>query len=333
MWMEGVKRYQKKLEQEGIDLAGYNSDETVADIMDLLTVLHIDSVNLMGGSYSGGLMLAVLQKDPNRIRSLVLDSPLPMFSPIDEDEPVHFNEALRKLGEHAEKDSADKALYGNLYVRFQDYFNSILHKVFVLPYLDTITGQTLQIHYTKNDLLDIIEANMLNSTGLKNVPFLITEIITGNHKKYIRPRILRILNGYPAPDGMRMTVYCADQANYHSEAIIQQVYKLYPYMEGYHINDVWKAVCDCWKVPPISATTKQPFYSPKPVLIGDGEMDPGCSPLYMLQIKHYMPNAQTFLFINRSHGVGGKDWDKMTQQFLDNPYQKIEAVNNGVISY
>jgi len=77
MWIEGVKRYKKKLEQKGIDLAGYNSDETVADIMDLLTVLHIDSVNLFGGSYSGGLMMAVLQKDPNRVRSLVLDSPYP----------------------------------------------------------------------------------------------------------------------------------------------------------------------------------------------------------------------------------------------------------------
>jgi hypothetical protein len=53
----------------------------------------------------------------------------------------------------------------------------------------------------------------------------------------------------------------------------------------------------------------------------------------MLQIKHYMPNAQTFLFINRSHGVGGKVWNQMTQQFLDNPFQKIVSDNKDVINY
>jgi hypothetical protein len=173
----------------------------------------------------------------------------------------------------------------------------------------------------------------MQNPNLKSVPFLITELINGNHEKYIRPRLQRIVFGWPSPDGMRMSVCCADQASYHNEAIVKQVYTLYPYMEGYHINDVWKAVCDCWKVPPVSATTKQPFHSAKPALIADGEMDPACSPLYILQIKHYLPNAQTFLFINRSHGVGGKTWNTMTQQFLDNPYQKIEPGNKDVLPY
>ena len=64
MWLDGVKRYKKTLVQKGVDLAGYNSDESVMDIHDLLKVLKIDSINLFGGSYSGGLMMAVLQKDP-----------------------------------------------------------------------------------------------------------------------------------------------------------------------------------------------------------------------------------------------------------------------------
>ena len=104
-------------------------------------------------------------------------------------------------------------------------------------------------------------------------------------------------------------------------------------MQGYHINDVYKTVCDCWKVPPIAVATKQPFYSSKPVLIGDGEMDPACSPLYMSMIKHYMPNAQCFLFTNRSHGVGGKEFHKMIQAFLDHPYNKVESPNEEIIAY
>jgi pimeloyl-ACP methyl ester carboxylesterase len=333
MFLEGVKRYKKKLEKKGIDLSGYNTDETVADIIDLLKVLKIDSVNLTGGSYSGGLMLAVLQKEPSKVRSLVLDSPLPTFVPIDEDEPMNFVTAISVLSEHCDKDSADQQRYGNLAAQFKNYFNSIADKKFYFPYLEKGTTDTIQIEYTKNELLDILDNTLQDASAIKNVPFMITEMINGNHAPYIQKKLDDIFNKNIAPDGMRMSVYCADQANYHSEEVIEQLWQLYPFLRGYHINDVYKAFCNCWKVPPISEQTKQPYYSNKPILIGDGEMDPACTPLYMYMIKHYMPNAQCFLFINKSHGVGGSTFHQMAQTFLDQPYQKIESKNGKVIAY
>ena len=333
MWLEGIKRYKKKLEKKGIDLSGYNTDETVADIVDLMRVLKIDSINLIGGSYSGGLMLAVLKKEPSKVRSLVLDSPLPTFVSIDEDEPANFVQAINVLSKRCEKDSSDQQRYGSLKNKFDKYFNSIAVKKFYFPYVEKGSIDTIQVEYTKNELLEMLNHALQNPSTIKDVPFMITEIINGNHAPYIQKRLDDIFNRYIAPDGMRMSVYCADQANYYSEEVLQQLFKLYPYMQGYHINDVYKAVCDCWKVPPIAVATKQPFYSNKPVLIGDGEMDPACSPLYMSMLKHYMPNAQCFLFTNRSHGVGGREFHKMIQTFLDHPCSKIESPNEQIIAY
>lgn len=329
MTIVGLKQYKMNLEKSGIDLSGYNTDETVADIHDLLSLLKIDSVNLFGGSYSGGLMLAVLQKDPSKVRSLVLDSPLPTFVAIDEDEPANFNQALNILLKRVEKDSVNKDLYGDLSEKFRQYFTAIAHKKFYLKYVEKGTIDTLNIEYTKNELLDYIINNLSNP----KIPYIITEIIKGNHSQYARERLDIIFNKNIAPDGMRISVYCADEANYHSEEVIHQLYKLYPYMEGYHINDVYKAMCDCWKVPRVNPQTKEPFYSDKPVLLGDGEMDQGCNPLYMLMIRHYMPNAQAFLFKNRFHMVAGKDFNEMTQLFLDNPYKKIETTNKDIVAY
>ena len=333
MYIVGVKRYKSKLEERGIDLSGYNTDETVADIHDLLKLLKIDSINLLGGSYSGGLMLAVLQKDPSRIRSLILDSPLPTFIPIDEQEPVNFNKALDILSEHCEKDSADKIRYSELKEKFTRYFNSIIGKIFYLPYLEKGTTDTVQIQYTKNELLDVIVGGMLGSSALKDVPFIITDIINGHHTVYIKKKLDDIFNRNIAPDGMRISVYCADQYAYNSESKLREVYTTYPFMKGFHINDVYDKVCECWTVPPIDKQTKQAFYSTKPVLIGDGEMDPACSPLYMYMINHYMPNGQVFLFRNRAHGVGGSDFHKMVQQFIDDPFKKIELTNKDIIRY
>ncbi|MBD0287361.1 MAG: alpha/beta fold hydrolase [Flavisolibacter sp.] len=333
MWLEGVKRYKKKLERKGIDLSGYNTDETIADIIDLLKVLKIDSVNLLGGSYSGGLMLAVLKKDPSKVRSLVLDSPLPNFVPIDEDEPMNFMKAIQVLSLHCDKDSSDRGRYGNLKAKFDEYFNLIKDRKFYFPYVERGKVDTLQIEYTKNELLDVICNTLQNSSAIKDVPFMIAEMINGNHAPYIRKKLDDIFNRNIAPNGMRMSVYCADQASYHREEVIRQLWQLYPLLKGWRINDVYNAVCDYWKVPPLSVQTKQPFYSNKPLLMGDGEMDPACTPIYMSMIKHYMPNSQCFLFTDKSHGVGGTTFRQMTQKFLDHPYNKIESPNEKIIAY
>ncbi|GAB4047530.1 alpha/beta fold hydrolase [Spirosoma litoris] len=328
MMVVGTKRYKKALEAKGIDLSGYNTDETVADIHDLLATLHVDSVNLTGGSYSGGLMLAVLQKDPSRIRSLVLDSPLPTFVPIDEDEPANFNESLNTLFEHVEKDSTNKALYGNLKEKFQRYFSSIGEKTFYIPYLEKGTTDTLRIQYSRRELLGV-----LVNTQMKHIPYSITEMIKGNHYPYIKRTLDDIFEHDTAPSGMRISVYCADQTAYHSEKVLQQLYETYPYLKGYHINDVYREMCDCWKVPPINPETKQPFYSNKPALLADGDMDNACRPLYIDRIHHYMPNSQRLLFTNKAHMVGGYDMTRFMQLFLENPYRKLESAKKEIVAY
>jgi len=333
MMVEGVKRFKKAFEEKGIDLSGYNTDETVSDIDDLLVTLGIDSVNLTGGSYSGGLMLAVLQKDPARVRSLILDSPLPTFVPIDEDEPANFNEALNTLFNYCKKDSINQELYGNLKQKFQDYFSSIEGKIFTINYLEKGSLDSISIQYTRNDLLNVIENTITDFPRIKDVPFVITQLINGNHRSYIQEILDGIFSG-GSPTGMRISVYCADQTAYHNETILQQLPNAYPWMKGYHINDVYKSMCDCWKVPPIKKETKTAFYSDKPVLLADGALDPACRPLYIDMLAHYMPNAQRIIYLKRSHMVlGGKEASEMMQSFIDNPYRKVATDNKEIIVY
>lgn len=278
-------------------------------------------------------MLAVLQKDPSRVRSLILDSPLPTFVRIDEDEPANLNEALTILFQHVEKDSTDKRLYGNLKERFQQYFTSIGNKSFNIPYVEKGTTDTLNIQYTRNDLLDVIENAISDAFGIKDVPYIITELIRGNHFSYIKHSLDDLFENGRGPSGMRISVYCADQTAYHSEEVLHQLNNAYPYMEGYHINDVYKAMCDCWKVPPIKPETKQPFYSSKPALLADGEMDMACRPIYIDMIHHYMPNSQRVLSTDRSHMVGGKELELLMKQFLENPYQTLSSDQKDIIVY
>ena len=130
---------------------------------------------------------------------------------------------------------------------------------------------------------------------------------------------------------MRLSVYCADQTAYHDERILHQLYDLYPYMRGYHINDVYREICDCWQSPPIRRESKQPFYSDKPALLGDGELDPACRPLYIDMIHHYLPKSQRLLFHHRSHMVFfNQEMDVALKAFLDNPWQPVPPVSDAL---
>lgn len=333
MILDGVKRCRENLVAQGIDLSGYNTVESAADIEDLRVALKIDSLNLFGVSYSGGLMLTVLRNYPSGIRSLILDSPLPEFINIDEEEILNFNEALHTIFTKCESDSADKKLYGNLEEKFRKYFSSIGGKTFSINYLEKGKKDSIKINYTRNELVASLENTIFNFSKIKDIPFIITEMIRGNHLPYIKEVLDGIFNG-TGPSGMRLSVYCSDKMAYANERMINEQFRIHPYVTGagFFINDVNMAMCKCWQVPPIAAEIKKPFYSNVPVLLGAGDTDPSCRELYNDMIFHFMPNSQRLLFIGRSHApLIGRDGNIFIAKFLDDPYKKIESERKDIM--
>ena len=170
-----IKQCRKRLADQGIDLSAYNTIESAADINDLRLALHIDSLNLLGISYSGGLMLTVARNHPEGVRALILNSPLPGYTHYEEEALFNFNEALNQVFDNCEADSTDKIVYGTLRERFHRYFTDITGNHFTITYMEKGSATERRINYTKNELLDAIR-NRLNRSQLRSVPFVINEI-------------------------------------------------------------------------------------------------------------------------------------------------------------
>ncbi|WP_165372193.1 alpha/beta hydrolase [Emticicia agri] len=101
-----------------------------------------------------------------------------------------------------------------------------------------------------------------------------------------------------------------------------------------YILDVYRSMCDCWKVPAIAAETKMPFYSKVPVLLGAGDTDPATRPIYNDMMHHFMTNSQRVLFKGRSHcPTMRKEGDTFISQFLDNPYKKVVSTDKDIVVY
>jgi pimeloyl-ACP methyl ester carboxylesterase len=321
--LQAVKQCRKRLVAEGVDLSAYNTIESAADINDLRKLLKIDSLNLFGISYSGGLMLTVARNHPEAVRTLILNSPLPGYVNYEENALFNHDEALNQVFANCEADSSG-AQYVQLKERFRRYFTSITGMRFTIRYVEKGSTDTLTIRYGKQELMDAI-IDRLNTWQLKSVPFVINDIITGNHTMYVKQQLDGIFAGNKSlSHGMRYSIYCSEQIAYADEALVRKQEAMMPWYKGYAFNNVDHAICDCWKVKPEPAIAKTPLYSNVPALIAAGDADPWCRLYYNRLIKRTMPNSQLLTVHNNGHGarfgMNGVDFLKM---FMDDPYKKI----------
>ncbi|MET4083955.1 pimeloyl-ACP methyl ester carboxylesterase [Pedobacter sp. UYP30] len=329
--LAAVQGCRNRFKAQGVDLSAYNTVESAEDINDLRLALNVDSLNLVGVSYSGGLMLTMARIHPEGVRTLILNSPLPGYVNFEEHALFNINEALEQIFKNCETDSSS-ARYKNIRARFHQYFTSITGKKFNISYKEKDSINSINVIYTKNELLDAV-LDRLNSRQVSTVASVIIDIIESHHEQYVR----EVLDGAFEGDvslslGMRYSVYCTEQIAYADPKLEKQQSQVLPWLAGYRFNNVNHEICDCWQVKPEPKIAKQPIYSSIPALISGGDVDPDCRTFYNTLIKRYMPNSQLLIIHNKGHAPGftvdGTDYVKL---FLANPNQKLKSQSKNLI--
>ncbi|MFD0794527.1 alpha/beta fold hydrolase [Mucilaginibacter litoreus] len=328
--MMAVKRSRERLVMQGVDLSAYNTAETVEDINDLRLTLGLDSLNLVGISYSGGLMLSVAQVHPEAVRLLLLNSPLPAFVTYEESALNNINEALDQVFANCDADSS--AAYKGLKFRFRRYFQELDNKRFAIRYLEKKGIDSITVRYGKQELLDAI-INRLNTAQVKSVPYVISEIINGRAAPFVR----EILDGYFAGNpsvslAMRFSVYCSGQIAFASKSIEIRQEKRFPWLAGYRFNNVDQPICDCWKVKPVAKSIRTPVHSLIPALISAGDADPWCRPSFNRLIKRGLPHAQLLILHDKGHGAGySAAGVNYSDEFMKAPLKPLKVTHTGAV--
>jgi pimeloyl-ACP methyl ester carboxylesterase len=75
---EALMACRERLAQEGHNLSAYNTIQNATDVHAISVALGYDQVNLLGGSYGSALAQAVMRHYPQRVRSVVINSVLPL---------------------------------------------------------------------------------------------------------------------------------------------------------------------------------------------------------------------------------------------------------------
>jgi len=112
--------------QEGVDPSGYAVDQMVTDVADLLSVLEIEQVNLVGNDFGATVARLVADRYPERVRTLVLESPRPVDANAALEAARNEYDALRKVFADCAADEACAAAYPDLeqrLIRLVEWYN------------------------------------------------------------------------------------------------------------------------------------------------------------------------------------------------------------------
>lgn len=271
--IKAAKLCRDRLVKQGINLAAYNSTQSAADIEDLRRVLKLEKINLYGVSYSARLMLNVMRDFPNGIRSVVLESTMPLEINYDE---LGVTEIVRSLDLFFGKCAANSdcnAAFPNLETKFYDLVKKANSNPIIIAVKDQKSGENFNLKLTGDDIVTWLVDYSLSAGGntIGEAPLKIKTVLDGDFsplKDYAESKL--------QPDfyslGMRYSVWCREEIPFENRAIILAQSTRYTRIKGYEVQTL-PDICRVWNIPPAQKIENKPVKSEIPTLIMAGEYD------------------------------------------------------------
>ncbi len=126
--LKQLSDYYNKLIADGINLNKYNSAEVIKDLEMLRIALGIEHWNLWGISYGTRVAQTYMRDYPESIRSVIMDSSVPMGYPDWGDEIIKYQRSLKAFFDACKENPASNNAFPDLEERFYNAMNSLKDK-------------------------------------------------------------------------------------------------------------------------------------------------------------------------------------------------------------
>lgn len=319
--IQAAKDCYERLTKQGINLSAYNSAESAADIEDLRRALKIEKLNLYGISYSARLMLNAMRDYPKGIRSVVLESTLPLEANYDEVGVDVIVSTLNRLFANCKADTECAAAYPNLENEFYEAVAKLNKEPITASVKNEKTNETSEVKLNGNDfatwILDYFLSN--DPPSIAAAPAVIHQVFQGNYANF---------NSYAGEKtgsssyslGMRYSVWCGEEMPFESMAKIKAQSSRYSRLKGYEVMAL-PDICGVWRVQSPKPIENKTVKSEIPTLIFSGEYDAYTPPEWGSTTAKNLKNSFYFEVPWVGHGPAFNTpcAREMIAEFLDNP--------------
>lgn len=288
----------ERLKAQNIELDAYNTREIVADIEDLRQTLNIDQLNLLTISYSTKIAQTMMRDYPKSLRSVVMDSPLPLAVDYEESSVSNLVEFYDTIFEDCatNPNCADK--YPDLRQRFLAYLTRINAQPLELQ-VDNANdeGQTT-VRLTGTDVVNYLgELNMWSVGG-----FLarLDGLIEGNNE-LLKDEFSWPVAGPGNGRGMRLSVWCSEELTFTDPEMVDRERTRFPFLPDANPMVFSYEVCRAWGVSPAPAVENQPVKSNIPTLLISGTYDPATPAKWAAELNRQLGNSHHLIFPGWTH--------------------------------
>jgi pimeloyl-ACP methyl ester carboxylesterase len=302
--VEAAKVCRARLVKAGIDLEAYNSVESAGDIEDLRQALKLEKINLYGVSYSARLMLNAMRDYPQGIRSVVIESTMPLEINYDE---VGVDGIKRTLDLLSSKCAADAECAKN-FPNLEKEFYAFVKKANAAPVLidvkESSTNEIIKVQLTGNDIITWAIDYLLSSDAelIVSAPLQMNLVSNGNFKplqNYANDKLSPSSNSL----GMRYSVWCREEMPFQNPGKIAKQSTKYADLKSYVVQNL-PSICSVWNIPKANAIENEPVKSDIPTLIIAGEYDAYTPPDWGRQTAKNLKNSYFIELPWLAHGAG-----------------------------
>ena len=325
LFEQAAKSCKERLEKMGIDLNGYNTNEIAADINDLVTVLKLEEYNLLTISYSTKIAQVFIRDYPDKIRSVVMDSPLPLEVNYDEEGVQNLLESITTLLTDCENDLECNSTYPNIKNRFFEYLEEKTVNPLKVEISNPKNGK-IEVFYLKGE--DLITVFTSASTGdVPNIPYEINRLLNSDLTS-VKEQLSYLFQepSGGAGIGMRLSVWCAEENPFNSIDTIESETNRYPEVKGLSPAVFDNEVCKIWGVKRVNEIENQAVKSSIPVLFINGEYDNETPVKWAKAMIPNFTNSYHLIFKGWKH-IPSTNWSNQcamqaANDFFNNPNEK-----------
>jgi len=291
----------RKFKQQGVELVGYTTKESAADIADLRRLLAIPSWNLYGVSYSTKLMLTVLRDHPEGVRSAVLDSLLPLDANWDEEASANILAVLDRVLAVCSEDDVLRERCPDLRDRFLHLLRTAnLHPITV-SIRHPLDQTPLSVRLDGAGIMNCVYAGLETAGGIRRLPLVLDAACRGETQA-LAPFLEEYLgSSQGSAIGMRLSIWCNEEFPFERSSRMLQPAGLPSELCAFVQTAVTPVALTAWPQGRPDPAENRPVQSSVSVFIAAGEFDPDTPVQWARQAARLLPHAQLVEFAGMSH--------------------------------
>ena len=280
----------------------YTTSIAMGDYNLVREAMGYDKINIMGVSYGTRSAQVYLRLFPDTVRSVVLDSVVPMQLALGQEHSPMLDRAVEAVFE----DCANDATCNSLYPRHAEELNALIAQLRDEPrqisIISPVSGQPQDMLLSADTLAVAIRFLSYSSETQALIPLLVHEALTTGNLTRLASQAILVMTGLNEmlAKGMELSVLCSED---------------YPFMDmsadysdnlmGNIFLQIIDLQCKVWPQGDIPDGFHQAVTSDLPVLLMSGERDPVTPPHYAAQVAETFPNSVNLVARGQSHSVMG----------------------------